>query len=448
MKRIFPKDFLWGVSSAAYQIEGAWNEDGKGESIWDRWSHNRARDAGWETGDVACDHYHRFREDVQLLKALGVQSYRFSISWPRVFPDGKGIPNPAGLAFYSELVDLLVEAGIAPSVTLYHWDLPQKLQDLGGWVNPESADWFAAYAATMFEALGDRVANWMTFNEPYVTSYMGYLEGTHAPGLRDVTASLAVCHHILLAHGKAVSLYRKTGLKGRIGISLDLFPGKPATGDPMDAEACMRDTEAHLGWFADPIFKGFYPERMAAQYRKHGIVLPEVTSGTFDLVHQPIDFLGINFYRGAVIRHAPGHNLPFETGYVPCDMEREHREHVLRAEHLYDHLVYLHQTYPGVPVMITENGFGTQETPDRNGVVSDPYRIDYIERHLREAHRAIEAGVNLIGYHVWSFLDDYEWKRYDFRMGLVHVDYRTQKRTIKKSGEWYREVIRANALEE
>lgn len=441
----FSKEFLLGTSSASYQIEGAWNEDGKGESIWDRWTHIPGTCAA--TGDTACDHYHRYKEDIQLLKDLGVDAYRFSISWTRVFPDGYGSPNQKGIDFYKDLVKELKENGIKPVITLYHWDLPQNLQDIGGWVNPKVAEYFNQYAEFLFDELGNDVESWITFNEPYVVAFMGYHTGRFAPGIRDFSSALKVCHNILIAHGMAVRTFRKKRRKGKIGITLDYFPALPASQQEEDKWAAERDKDSHLRWFAEPIFHGKYPQRLWKHYQEKGVVMPKVTPTDLSLINEPIDFLGINFYRGSVVADNKNVNWPLETEYIPSDMEKDSTFYRLRPERLYEYLIDLHKEYGNIDIMISENGYSNHEFVNRYGQIMDYDRIDYISRHLEQCLRAIEAGVPLIGYFVWSFLDDFEWTGgYKTRMGLVYVDYQTQKRTLKESGKWYQRVIQERNL--
>ncbi len=436
----FPRDFLFGVASAAYQIEGAWNEDGKGESIWDRWSHDGR---GQVTGDVAADHFHRYREDIELLRALGVGVYRFSIAWTRIFPRGKGPLNPAGLAFYQDLVARLKAAGIRPAVTLYHWDLPQALEDEGGWANPETAAHFETYARTLFEHLGADVAYWITFNEPWVTTLAGYWLGSMAPGKKDLNTALAAAHNILRAHGRAVGAFREMKCPGRIGITLDLFLGRPATPDPGDQRAAEMINQSHLNWFADPIFKGTYPDMVVEQYRRHGYAVPAMTDGDRRLIRQPVDFVGVNYYNSDTWRHDPkGGWAPYEATRVePAETRALNPD--WHPEGLTLLLQRLHRDYAGIDLLVTENGLVWSDFVNNRGVVQDDARIEFLYRHLAACRRALELGVNLRGYIVWSFLDDYEWGSFG-RLGLVHVDFQTLKRTIKQSGYWYRDSIARN----
>ncbi|MGE5608700.1 MAG: GH1 family beta-glucosidase [Bacillota bacterium] len=431
----FSNDFLLGTASAAYQIEGAWNEDGKGESIWDRWCHTHGRVR--IPGDVACDHYHRYREDVKLLTELGVNAYRFSISWPRIFPDGTGRPNAKGLAFYKDLVRLLRENNIKPVATLYHFDLPQALQNQGGWMNRDIVGHFERYARYLFSELGDDVAYWITLNEPWVACFMGYALDTHPPGLKDFGAAALAAHHYLLSHGAAVCAHREMKLNSQIGIALDLPPAYPASESAEDVAAAERDNQSHLMWFSDPLFKGEYPKAMWDWYAKHGIVMFQPADEEMAIIHSPIDFVGLNYYFVVRIKNNPKGWWPYEMDHVDPPTDPNAPSY---PQGLYDLLMRLHREYPGIKFMITENGLEMDDKLDGTGQVIDDQRIAYLYAHLRALRRAMDAGVPVGGYFVWSFLDDNEWGRIG-RMGLVYVDFQTQKRTIKKSGRWYRAGI-------
>lgn len=438
-------EFPLGVSSSAFQIEGAWNEDGKGESIWDRWLHIPGK--GATVGDHASDHYHHWEEDVEILHQLGVDSYRFSVSWTRVIPDGEGEINLAGLNFYRNLVARLKQYGISPAVTLYHWDLPQKLQDQGGWANSKTAYAFQRFAEVMFDALGDDVDVWITHNEPYVAAFLGHAVGRFAPGHTDVSEALEVSHNILLSHGLAVQSFRRGEYKGKIGITLDYYPAEPATRCQEDILAAQRDRESHLDWFADPIFHGHYPKRMWEHYAEKGITMPEINQSDMEMIQKPIDFLGINYYRPSTIRHCPGSNWPYDNTYAPDCTEKDHPMFRHRPEALGNYLRYLNDTYRPNEIIITENGFSAVETPDRFGRIQDHYRIDYLYRHLEQCILASQSGIPIGGYYVWSFLDGLEWTGgLKTRMGLVRVDYDTMKRTIKESGYWYQRVTQNRML--
>jgi len=446
MQRIvFPKNFLWGVATSSYQIEGAWKEDGKGESIWDRFTHIPGKIANGDTGDVACDHYHLYREDVKLLKELGVKTYRLSISWPRVFPEGKGSPNKAGMEFYINLIKLLVDNGIKPAVTLYHWVLPQKLQDIGGWANKAVIDYYEQYAEYVFKELGSMVPIWITHNEPWVVSFEGNWQGVIAPGITDFSTALLVSHNLLVSHGRAVRLYRKMGFKGEIGITLNLVPMYPASQSEEDIEAAKRGDGFYNRWFLDPIFKGAYPSDMLEWYSQR-VVVPEITREDLEIINTPIDFLGVNYYSSGHVKAEPG-IWPLDAINVPTGRDKTDSGWEINPQGLYDLLVRLHKDYKGIKIMITENGAAFNDIINREGNIEDDCRLDYLYRHFVEAHRAIQDGVNLKGYYVWSFLDNFEWADgYTKRFGLVYVDYATQKRILKRSGRWYREVIKNNGF--
>jgi beta-glucosidase len=446
--RQFPEGFLWGTATAAYQIEGAWNEDGKGEGIWDRFTHSPYRIANGDTGDVACDHYHRMPEDVALMKELGLQTYRFSISWPRVLPQGQGAVHPKGLDFYDRLVDELLKAGIAPNVTLNHWDFPQALQDKGGWPNRDSADWFADYARVMFDKLGDRVTLWSTHNEPWVIAFVGHAFGDFPPGIADFSQAFQTTHHLLLAHGRAVQVFRQGGYKGEIGIVLDLQHHQPATDSEADDVASQRAHEATHGLFLDPLFKGHYPEMLFEWIGPHA---PRIHNGDMALISQPLDFLGVNHYMTFAVRFSHRGGL--------FKMVREHMsapnwghtamEWGINPAGLTAVLLNLKENYGNPKIYITENGCAVEDTPNENGFVADWGRINYLRAHLIAVHEAIQAGANLHGYYVWSLMDNFEWAHgYQPRFGIVRVDYETGQRIPKKSANWYSEVIARNGVEE
>jgi beta-glucosidase len=443
----FPEGFVWGTATASYQIEGAWNEDGKGESIWDRFSHTRGKIADASNGDVACDHYHRYQEDVALMKELGLKAYRFSISWPRVLPAGSGETNPKGLDFYDRLVDALLAAGIEPFATLYHWDLPQKLQEQGGWANRETAMQFEAYAAAVSRRLGDRVHSWMTHNEPWVAAFVGHLYGEHAPGLRDLRIALQAAHHILLSHGRAVPVLRAAGDdRTRVGIVHNLEWVNPFTQSDKDLAAARRHDGAFNRWFLDPVFKGSYPQDMLEWY---GEKAPRVEAQDLETIAAPVDFLGVNYYTRRTIAHdARGDFIKVKRIWYHFVPHANFEQWEVNPEGLYLLLRRVHREY-GQPVMyVTESGTPMGEEVRPDGMVADPQRQDYLKRHFAAAWHAIQEGVRLRGYFVWSLMDNFEWNSgYSKRFGLVHVDYATQRRTAKESGRWYAEVIRRNGIE-
>jgi beta-glucosidase len=436
----FPPTFLWGSATASYQVEGAWNEDGKGESIWDRFSHTPGKVVNDDTGDVACDHYHRYREDVALMRQMGLKAYRFSVSWPRVLPTGRIPANPAGLDFYDRLVDRLLAANIEPFLTLYHWDLPQALHDSGGWLSREVGYAFADYAALMAKRLGDRVRRWATFNEPAVVAFAGYMNGEHAPGVQDLKSALQVAHNLMVAHGRAVQALRGVDPGLEVGIVLNLWPAEPATQSPEDAAAAEQAWQRSETLFLEPIFHAHYPSIPA---EAAGIEMPEIRSGDLSLIAQKLDFLGINYYSRAVFSAKDGYvqNVP---GSEYTDMGWEVHAPALRRL-----LVRIDREYRLPPMYITENGAAYQDILTPDGKIHDPRRIEYLRQHFIQTYLAMQDGVDLRGYFVWSLMDNFEWGfGYTKRFGLIHVDYETQQRRMKDSAEWYASVIANNEVEE
>jgi beta-glucosidase len=447
----FPDGFLWGAATAAYQIEGAWDADGKGESIWDRFSHTPARIKDGSTGDVACDHYHTWRADVALMRDLGLRAYRFSIAWPRVLPQGRGAVNQRGLDFYSRLVDELLASDIVPFVTLYHWDLPQPLGDAGGWPARATAEAFAEYADVVSRRLGDRVKHWITLNEPRCFTALGYQLGIHAPGCEDRRASLAAAHHALLAHGLAVPLLRQNSAGARIGITLDVSPAIPASPSVADADAARYHDGIFNRWFLDPLYGRGYPADSVADYVADGALPPDgptfVRPGDLRVIATPTDFLGINYYTRTVARntHVPQElSLPPTVAALPCT----DRGWEIYPDGLYEMLARLHYTYHPGSLYITENGASYVDRLDDQGRICDEGRRRYLHNHFLAAHRAIAAGVPLAGYFVWSLFDNFEWAEgLSDRFGIVHVDFATQRRTPKASALWLKRVIAMNSVE-
>lgn len=450
----FPPNFLWGAATSSYQIEGAWNVDGRGESIWDRFARKPGAIEDGGTGDVACDHYHRWREDIALMKDLGLRSYRFSIAWPRILPQGRGPLNQPGLDFYSRLVDELLRQGIVPFATLYHWDLPQPLQDAGGWPARATAEAFVEYADLVSRHLGDRVKHWITHNEPWCAALLSHQVGLHAPGLCDWPAALAAGHHILLSHGWAVSLLRRNSPGAEVGITLNFTPAVPASPSAADADAARHQDGYIQRWFLDPLYGRRYPADIVADYIDAGHLPPEgltfVRPDDLAAIAVPTDFLGVNYYTRAVVRSTavPEHeNLP-QTVFPAPEPEWTEMGWEVAPESFYELLARLHFEYRPGKLYVTENGASYSDGPGPDGRIHDLRRLRYLRDHLGAARRAIAAGVPLAGYFVWSLMDNFEWSYgYTQRFGIVWVDYATQQRLLKDSAIWYKEVIAANALD-
>lgn len=438
----FPDGFLWGCATAAYQIEGSPLADGAGASIWQRFAHTPGMTKNGDTGDVACDHYNRWKQDIALMHGIGLNAYRFSIAWGRVLPEGKGRVNPKGLDFYSRLVDGLLEAGIQPVATLYHWDLPAALDDRGGWLNPDVAEWFADYGAVMYRALDGRVKRWVTLNEPWVITDGGYLHGALAPGHRSRYETPIASHQLMRAHGRAVQAYRAEG-RHEVGLVVNIEPKYPASDSPEDGAAAQRADAYMNRQYLDPAIFGTYPEELRGIF---GDAWPEWPAEDLALIRQPIDYIGLNWYTRGVIRHDP-HSYPLQAAYVPqagatyTDVGWE-----VYPQGLTDTLLWLKQRYGDHPIYITENGAAFYDPPvAEGGALHDPLRADYLRKHLKAAHAAIEQGVDLRGYFAWSLLDNLEWSLgYSKRFGIAHVDFRTQARTLKDSGRLYSRIIATN----
>jgi beta-glucosidase len=439
----FPSDFIWGVATSSYQIEGAVTEDGRGPSIWDTFCAEPGRIKDGSSGAVACDHYHRWPADLDLIRDLGVNAYRFSIAWPRIVPQGRGKVEARGLDFYGRLVDGLLERDLQPWATLYHWDLPQALQDRGGWVDRDTAYAFADYADAVSSRLGDRVQAWATLNEPWCSAYLGYEQGEHAPGLNDRRQHLQASHNLLLAHGLALPAMRDNAPGAAHGIVLNLNPAYPGTDSEEDRAAARRFDGFFNRWYLDPLFRGHYPQDVWDGY---GADVPQVEPGDLEVINAPVDFLGVNYYSPTVVSDAPGSRWPAIRD-VQRDVPRTAMGWEIRPQALTELLVRLQADYRLPPVYITENGsaFADQLVAGR---VADQQRTDYLRSHLQALAAAAEAGAPTAGYFAWSLLDNFEWAYgYTERFGLVHVDFQTQKRTLKSSGEWYRDFIGRTAEE-
>ena len=445
-----PSGFQWGVGTSAYQIEGSRHAGGKGESIWDRFAHTPGKILGDETGDVACDHYNRWSEDIRLMAELGVTAYRFSIAWTRILPEGVGATNPAGLSFYDRLVDELLAFGIAPWVTLYHWDLPQALEDRGGWRNRETVDAFVHYTDVVSAALGDRAKHWITQNEPWVVAFAGHLDGVHAPGLRDWGAALAAGHHLLLSHGRAVPAIRANSAGSEVGIALDCRPAGPASDTQADVDAQRHFDGFRNRWFFDPVLGRGYPQDMVDGYRERGRFRSErppfELPGDLDEISVPIDFLGVNYYTSLAI--AAGRDEIEHTGIAPGPHPPPGFTEMgwrIAPDALTEFLVRINDEYQPPKIVITENGASFGDGPGSDGTVRDQRRIDYLYQHLLAVRAAIDRGVPVDGYFVWSLLDNFEWSHaYSQRFGLVWVDHATGERVPKESYRWYADLIEAN----
>ncbi len=452
----FPKNFLWGAATSAYQIEGAWNVDGKGESIWDRFAHTPGNISKGDTGDIACDHYHRWREDVQIMKDLGLRAYRFSISWPRVIPSGRKYVNQAGMDFYGRLVDALLAADITPLVTLYHWDLPQALQDEGGWASRSTAEAFVDYVDIVSRHLGDRVKNWITHNEPSVFAFIGHSEGHHAPGLKNPKLAMRVAHHMMLSHGWSIPMIRSNSQAAQVGIALNINFSLPASASIHDYRAWQYGSGIWTRWFLDPLYGRQYPPDLVDYAIQEQYLPPAglvfVQDGDLAAIATQTDFLGVNYYTRQIARDEdvhPDQNLPASVSPPPRnDLDYQEMEGwEVYPDGLFNVLTWLHFEYQPHQLYITENGASWSDSPDEKGRVKDTRRVNFLQGHFAAAHRAIQIGVPLKGYFVWSLMDNLEWG-YGFtqRFGLIWVDFKTQQRLLKDSALWYRRIIAENGL--
>ncbi|WP_405013910.1 GH1 family beta-glucosidase [Kitasatospora sp. NBC_01539] len=461
----FPAGFVWGAATAAYQIEGAVAEGGRTPSIWDTFSRIPGKVDNGDTGDTALEHYHRYREDVALMASLGLGAYRFSLAWPRIVPGGRGPVNEIGLDFYDRLVDELLAAGVDPVATLYHWDLPQQLEDEGGWTNRATAERFAEYAAVAAARLGDRVSLWTTLNEPWCSAFLGYGNGIHAPGRTSPVEALTAHHHLLLAHGLGTAALRsELPSDAQVALTLNLAAVRTLTDDPADAEAARRIDGLANRIFLDPVFHGRYPADVLAD-TAHVTDWSFVRDGDLAEISRPIDALGINYYTPTVVAaddpdnpavRQDGHAgdispWPADRGvrFLPAEGGRTAMGWPVDADGLYELLIRLRDDLPGVPLMVTENGAAYDDHPDENGEVHDPERIAYLHGHLDAVRRAIADGTPVNGYFVWSLLDNFEWAfGYGKRFGIVRVDFEDQRRIPKDSARWYAEVMRTGRLPE
>ncbi len=441
----FPKDMKWGTATASYQIEGATNEGGRGVSIWDTFSKTPGNVVNGDNGDVACDSYHRYEEDVELMKDLGIDVYRFSVAWPRIFPNGTGEVNQEGLDYYHRLVDKLLENGIEPMCTLYHWDLPQALQDKGGWANRETIDAFVDYAELMFKEFSGKINKWLTLNEPWCISFLSNYIGVHAPGNQDLQLATQISHHLLVTHGKTVQKFRELGVGGEIGFAPNTTWLEPYSNRQEDIDACNREIGWYIEWFMDPVFKGSYPDFMVDWFKKKGVEL-DIQDGDMETINQPVDFLGINYYTGHIARYKENEGL-LDWEMVEMNYDRTDIGWPIFPEGFYNVLMRIKDSYGDIPIYITENGSCYNDEPE-NGSVKDSGRINYLQQHLTALNRAIASGVNVKGYITWSLMDNFEWAEgYTMRFGIVHVNYRTLERTKKDSFYWYKQTIANNWFE-
>jgi beta-glucosidase len=430
-------EFVWGVATSSYQIEGAANEDGRGKSIWDTFCKVPGKVANFDNGDIACDHYHRYKEDLDLMKWMGVKAYRFSVAWPRVIPDGVGRVNEMGLDFYDRLIDSLLEREIAPWLTMYHWDLPEALQIRGGWNNREVVEWFGEYAEVLTSRFGDRVKNWMTLNEPLCSAWLGHLYGDMAPGIKDLQTALNVSHHLLMSHGLACQVIRSNVSEANVGIVINVTPAVPATDSQEDSNAAQLADGFDNRWFLDPVFGRTYPADVIDALGAS----PEIHSGDMKLIAQDLDFLGVNFYfRQTVAADQNSKPLPIRSVNRE-NVKRTAMNWEVHPQAFEEILLRISKEYSPKAIYITENGSAWNDEVI-NGEIIDDERIDYLARHLDVMRSAKNQGAPILGYFAWSFLDNFEWAYgYEKRFGLIYVDYKTQKRTPKKSAFFYRQLL-------
>ena len=443
----YPKGFLFGTATCAYQIEGAWNEDGKGESIWDRYVHSGTHCIkNDDTADIAIDHYHRYNEDFDILQSLNTNAYRFSISWARILPEGTGKINQKGIDFYNNIINAMLARGIEPAATLFHWDLPASLQEKGGWANRDIVKYFLEYAKICFTQFGDRVKRWFTINEPIVFTKRGYGLGLVPPCGKDCQAGLDAAHNALLAHGYAVRLFREMNLDGKIGLAMDIIPKIPATDAKEDIEIANLANATSQMYFYDAVVKGQYPA-LALDWYKKKFAAPKILDGDMQVISEKLDFIGINYYLTQVVKYKKGNGLfDFEVlgrGYPVSNLWWESD-----PQGFYDVLQMVQKDTGGLPIVISENGWSVDDTVTENGEIHDTERTNYLKAHLEILEKAISEGMDIDGYYLWSAFDNFEWNAgYSARFGIVYVDYPTQKRTVKDSGKWYAEYIKEHRFE-
>jgi len=439
----FAADFRWGCSTSSYQIEGGTDQDGRGESIWDRFCASPGRIRDGSSGAVACDHYHRWPADLDLARSLGTNAYRFSIAWPRIFADGRGkSPNQKGLDFYSRLVDGMLERGLEPWATLYHWDLPQALQDDGGWANRDTVSAFVEYSDTVSRHLGDRIKHWITHNEPWCTAFHGNFEGVHAPGLKDFKTALQVSHHVLLSHGLAIPVIRRNVVSARVGAALSLHPLHAASDSADDAAAMRRHDGLRNRWFLDPLHGRGYPADVWALVGNNA---PVVQDGDLSVIATPTDFLGINYYFPEIVADAPGKGVMSTRIIEAKNVERTDFGWEVSPEGMVTLLTRVAKDYQPAEIYLTENGSTYDDVIGQDGQIDDVQRRRYLVRHLAAAREIVRLGIPVKGYFAWSLLDNFEWAEgYIRRFGLTHVDFHTQQRRVKASGKWYRSFLRGD----
>ncbi|MFH1760901.1 MAG: GH1 family beta-glucosidase [bacterium] len=446
MKLIFPDNFLWGASTASYQIEGGVNQDGRGETIWDRFCRIPNKVLNNDNGNIACDHYNRYREDIAIMKQIGLQAYRFSIAWSRLFPHGHGKLNQQGMDFYSSLIDGLLEKDIKPVATLFHWDFPQALQDMGGWANRDTVYRFRDYSAAAVEKLGDRIKYWITLNEPEIFTYFGHWYGRHAPGIKDLKTALNTAHHLMLGHGETLLALRHMRNDLKCGISLATNLTFPASSAKEDLRAAEIHHTAFNQWFYEPVFKGQYPASGLDIFKSF---LPDIHEKDMDVIKTPLDWLGINNYSRHVIKYNA--DLPPVKGetVVPDNAQVTDFNWEICPDIFYQTLKWVEENYHPGEIYVTENGASFADGPDKDKKIFDIRRINFLKQYISAAHRAIQDGVPLKGYFQWSLMDNFEWAQgYSQRFGIVYIDYKTRERIIKESGHWYAKVIEVNGIEE
>lgn len=441
----FEKNFIFGLATSSYQIEGAAAEDGRSPSIWDTFCITPGKVYEGHTGDVACDHYHRYKEDVGILKEIGVNAYRFSISWSRIFPEN-GQYNPKGMEFYKKLIDELNRNDIKPTVTLFHWDLPMWAYNMGGWLNRDSVKWFQEYAVKVFEELNDSVKFWITHNEPYCASILGYYLGIHAPGHKNTREALIAAHHILLSHGAAVEAFREFGFRDRkIGIALNLTPFYSVSDSKEDIEAAFRGDGLSNRWFLDPILKASYPGDMKKVFNNAAGEFDFIKDGDLQKISIKNDFLGVNYYSRALVKFSQDSKLNYQS--VKGNLKKTAMGWEIYPEGLYDIIVKLRKEYTQLPIYITENGAAFDDTLSDKKRINDVERINYIKSHLLKIAELNQQGADIRGYYLWSFMDNFEWAYgYSKRFGIVYVDFKTQERILKDSALWYKDVIKNRAI--